>query len=141
MLLSSLAAFSVVIADRGSKSNFCPVSSIINTKVDQINSYPLDIFDSQHLETIPQDLVFNCSSSDEDRTKRVHKCSPTASCPLTADHINSAQSRTQLLWNGTHSLCHLKESLDQPKDKIRVLVLGGSVTHGTATKGVVLSRY
>ena len=120
---------------------FCPASSIIDTSMDGTFAYPLDIFDHEQFESSKtsqyQDVIYNCSSSDMDRLSHIHKCSTRTQCPLTEEHIKVAKSR-MLNWSTSHSFCEIRRKLRDPTETVRVVILGGSVTHGSATKGFIL---
>jgi len=117
---------------------YCPASSIIDTAMDGTFAYPMDIFDHMQLKNLQDakyhDQIYNCSSSDMDRPSVIHKCSSLSQCPLTEQHITVAKSR-MLSWNVSHSFCEIRKKMRNPEEYVRVVILGGSVTHGSATKG------
>lgn len=137
---------------------YCPVSTLIDTEIDGLLSYPVDLFDieqykeltrTQSLQSVltqsqqlddPSMALYNCSAliqtnaAPEGIYREYRVCSRRTHCPV---HENMAEIATA--WarqhHQKHSLCYLKEALHDYDSTIKVIVMGGSITRGSYTPG------
>lgn len=124
----------------------CPVSSLINTELEGIYSYPIDLFDSEtysnfgnsSYSTSYADQVYNCTSSEASYHKadwKMRPCSTLTRCPLMKQNILDSSAFSRKFIEPKHSFCKMRQTLHYPSETINVLVLGGSITHGSNTVG------
>lgn len=118
-------------------NNYCSVSNIINTDINGILGYPLDLFDSDNLISVASEKIFNCSSSEGDRTapRTIHQCSSDTNCPLAKQNLIDANPDYLNTWYPKHSLCDMRHAIQDEGREINVVILGGSVTGGAACWG------
>lgn len=131
--------------------NLCPASNIIDTKNDGIYSYPIDVFDLTtynqlkiQYEIKPDDSdldkiyhheeVFKCTSSEISNYVINHTCSTLTTCPIISEYIDIAVNKTSS-WKYKHSLCQIRNALHDPDSIINIIVVGGSVSYGSASTG------
>lgn len=129
---------------RTNRDSNCPTSSLINTKFDQILDYPMDIFDKNQYESAGNysnmdSALYNCTSSERDNNPW-HKCSTQTTCPVSSQNVDVFVNKSISLWQGLHSLCNLQKVLLNPEEIINIVVLGGSVTAGSASFGCCCNK-
>ena len=134
----------LVIADQEDSKKFCPASSLINTAVDGIFTYPIDVFDPKLYQSylakksiIPASQVYSCTAREKDETK-VHVCSTAVACPVKKYHVmKSMQSKED--WGWKHSLCKARDAMETSGTFSKIIIAGGSVTRGSVSEGCCCS--
>lgn len=114
----------------------CPVSSLLrNSTIDGIYSYAMEVFDHLQYQTVSQDDLYNCIVDEGNKighfmeTKKYH-CSTKTNCPITNDNIIDSLHFMSSTYTYKHSLCHLRNELQNPHSNINIVIIGGSVTLG-----------
>jgi hypothetical protein len=122
---------------------YCPVSSLLDTEVDGILSYPVDIFDpelARRIEGTKDEYIlsqlFNGTSTAHEN--KYHMCSNIAKCPLNQESFKAAKN-ISLSYTYKHSLCQQKKDFGDFDSSTTLVVLGGSVTYGAASDGCCCS--
>ena len=128
--------------ERYEPNGLCRVSALLNTSLDQLSSYPLDIFSSFTSQEIKTYTDANkCSSRRSDAMRNsMHVCSSAARiCPVQHIMLKEALSRSDTWLKGSPlAICNLQAHIlnsETRKFPINVIILGGSLTYGADGEG------
>lgn len=116
----------------------CPVASLINTSIDGLYSYPIDIFDINHYQLLNSTShLYQCSSNTEEPFPSKHYCSSSLTyCPISWNQLIT--SRYKSISYSKHSLWYIYNILTNQSinnETIRIIILGGSATLGMGNSG------
>ena len=94
--------------------------------------YVIDEPDESDRDAILLSNVYNCTSTESPFL--YHYCSSLTKCPLSKQSL-LASAEASNRWPILHSFCYLREIMASMRNEVRIFVLGGSVTFGSAAHG------
>ena len=151
--------FNFTLSSSHEYSEFCPATSLFNFREDGYFRYPLDLFDPILLQNLKHKLskstkidtkklkskLFNCSDGHGkiNSPHPRHVCSNYfhSKCPINSNIVDVAFKRSsEWLYNVSSVnqvpiLYRLWKVMMNPKETIRIILLGGSASGGTEAEG------
>lgn len=117
--------------------NFCPVSDLINTKINGYNYYPYEFLhdDEKDQKYIFYDNNYTCEAIS---TPSKFTCLfEYKSCPITKQNIRDSIEKSSYWLSNDYMCTFSKYLVSDEKETINIYIFGGSVTIGDQSRGCI----